>query len=316
MAKGIEDTAFYRWHRQVGLNEVGGDPDLLDDASAELLHRWAVHQQQHWPLGMTTLSTHDTKRSEDVRARLVAVAGRRRVLAALLGGVRRRGPQARRRPADRAPRLADARRRRGDRRRAAQGLPRQGDARVQAAHVLARLRPGVRSPGAGRWPPTPTATAGSRRWSAPRSTTTPTAVRAMVLGQKLLQLTLPGVPDTYQGCELVDLSLVDPDNRRPVDYDDRRARLAHLRDGAPRDLDDEKLLVTHKALALRRELRDAFADTRRPPAAGRHVAAPRRVRPRGRGRGAGHPGRQAARGRRRLGAARRSRSPRACGATS
>jgi (1->4)-alpha-D-glucan 1-alpha-D-glucosylmutase len=88
-----------------------------------------------------------------------------------------------------------------------------------------------------------------------------TAVRAMVLGQKLLQLTLPGVPDTYQGCELVDLSLVDPDNRRPVDYDDRRARLAHLRDGAPRDLDDEKLLVTHKALALRRELRDAFADT-------------------------------------------------------
>ena len=86
------------------------------------------------------------------------------------------------------------------------------------------------------------------------------AVRAMVLGQKLLQLTLPGVPDTYQGCELVDLSLVDPDNRRPVDYDLRRARLAGLQDRAPLDLDDEKLLVTHKALTLRRELRDAFAD--------------------------------------------------------
>ena len=78
-------------------------------------------------------------------------------------------------------------------------------------------------------------------------------MRALVLGQKLLQLTLPGVPDIYQGCELVDLSLVDPDNRRPVDYDDRRARLAHVQHGAPRDLSDEKLLVTHKALMLRRE---------------------------------------------------------------
>ncbi|HSE69239.1 MAG TPA: malto-oligosyltrehalose synthase, partial [Nocardioidaceae bacterium] len=75
MAKGIEDTAFYRWHRQVGLNEVGGDPELLDGASADDLHAWAAHQQAHWPLGMTTLSTHDTKRSEDVRARLAAVAG-------------------------------------------------------------------------------------------------------------------------------------------------------------------------------------------------------------------------------------------------
>src|SRR4051794_21736477 len=75
MAKGIEDTAFYRWHRQVGLNEVGGDPGLLDVASADDLHHWAAHQQERWPLGMTTLSTHDTKRSEDVRARLAAVAG-------------------------------------------------------------------------------------------------------------------------------------------------------------------------------------------------------------------------------------------------
>jgi (1->4)-alpha-D-glucan 1-alpha-D-glucosylmutase len=82
----------------------------------------------------------------------------------------------------------------------------------------------------------------------------------MVLGQKLLQLTLPGTPDTYQGCEIVDLSLVDPDNRRPVDYEDRRARLDFLRDGSPRDLDDEKLLLTHRALTLRRELRSAFGD--------------------------------------------------------
>ena len=65
---------------------------------------------------------------------------------------------------------------------------------------------------------------------------------------------LPGVPDVYQGTELVDLSLVDPDNRRPVDYAPRRERLARLDSGEPaRDLDDEKLLVTSRVLRLRRE---------------------------------------------------------------
>jgi (1->4)-alpha-D-glucan 1-alpha-D-glucosylmutase len=78
--------------------------------------------------------------------------------------------------------------------------------------------------------------------------------RAGVLGQKLVQLTLPGVPDVYQGTEVVDLSLVDPDNRRPVDFAGRRERLARLDAGArPGDLDDEKLLVTSRALRLRRE---------------------------------------------------------------
>jgi (1->4)-alpha-D-glucan 1-alpha-D-glucosylmutase len=80
------------------------------------------------------------------------------------------------------------------------------------------------------------------------------AVRAGVLGQKLLQLVVPGVPDVYQGTELVDLSLVDPDNRRPVDYAERRRRLARLDGGAaPADLDDEKLLVVSRALRLRRD---------------------------------------------------------------
>ncbi|MDQ1626214.1 MAG: (1-_4)-alpha-D-glucan 1-alpha-D-glucosylmutase, partial [Actinomycetota bacterium] len=78
--------------------------------------------------------------------------------------------------------------------------------------------------------------------------------RVNVLGQKLVQLTMPGIPDVYQGCDSVDLSLVDPDNRRPVDYADRRARLARLDRGeAPADLADEKLLVVSRALRLRRE---------------------------------------------------------------
>jgi (1->4)-alpha-D-glucan 1-alpha-D-glucosylmutase len=78
------------------------------------------------------------------------------------------------------------------------------------------------------------------------------AVRAASLGQKLLQLTLPGIPDVYQGTELVDLSLVDPDNRRAVDFDERDRRLRRLDSGEPpQDLSDEKLLVTSSALRLR-----------------------------------------------------------------
>jgi (1->4)-alpha-D-glucan 1-alpha-D-glucosylmutase len=79
-------------------------------------------------------------------------------------------------------------------------------------------------------------------------------MRANVLGQKLVALTMPGVPDIYQGCDLVDLSLVDPDNRRPVDFADRRARLERLDAGkSPADLSDEKLLVVSRALRVRRD---------------------------------------------------------------
>jgi len=85
------------------------------------------------------------------------------------------------------------------------------------------------------------------------------AFRCNVLAQKLLSLTVPGVPDVYQGCDLVDLSLVDPDNRRPVDYALRRDRLAALDSGLPpRDLDDEKLLVVSRALRVRRARADCF----------------------------------------------------------
>ncbi len=261
MAKGIEDTAFYRWHRQVGLNEVGGDPDLLDTASPEAMHAWAAHQQKHWPLGLTTLSTHDTKRSEDVRARLLAVAGDAeswtRCSEAFAEAARERDVDL---PTAHLVWQTLA------------GVGEISDERLQGYLTKAMRESKQRT----SWlDPDPDYEARLLALAADANgpghlgalVTTAVdhnraAVRAAVLGQKLLQLTLPGVPDTYQGCELVDLSLVDPDNRRPVDYDVRRERLAHLRaDGSPRDLDDEKLLVTHKALMLRRELRECFADT-------------------------------------------------------
>ena len=99
------------------------------------------------------------------------------------------------------------------------------------------------------------------------------------LGQKLVQLTAPGVPDVYQGTELWDLSLVDPDNRRPVDYEVRRRLLDRIEDGWLPDVDDSgaaKLLVVQRALRLRRERPELFRGYRPLEASGRtapHVVA-------------------------------------------
>ena len=73
MAKGLEDTAFYRYFRLAALNEVGGSPAHFGVPPAEF-HRFAAARQVRWPASMTTLSTHDTKRSEDVRARLAVLS--------------------------------------------------------------------------------------------------------------------------------------------------------------------------------------------------------------------------------------------------
>ena len=261
MAKGVEDTTFYRWHELVGLAEVGGDPAALDDPSVAHLHTWARRQAAHRPTGMTTLSTHDTKRSEDVRARLLAAAGNPAAWREAWEPVR-----------DTADRL--------------------GVDRPTAYLVLQTL--------VGAWPIEHDrleeylvkATREAKRrttWIDPeeeyesrvvelarlalddqwlRSAVTglveasDDATRATVLAQKLLQLTIPGVPDVYQGCEVVDLSLVDPDNRRPVPHDELSLRLDRLERGeATRDLDDEKLLVTSRVLALRRSDPDALGPT-------------------------------------------------------
>ena len=262
MAKGIEDTSFYRWHRLVALCEVGGDPELLDDASPDTMHAWAAHQQEHWPLGMTTLSTHDTKRSEDVRARLIALAGDaeswNRCSEAFREAAAEQGVDA---PTAHLVWQTLA------------GVGEIDDDRLEG-YLLKAMRESKEhtswldpDPDYERRVVDLATSAGARgRLRALVDTAVDhnaEPVRAMVLGQKLLALTLPGVPDVYQGCELVDLSLVDPDNRRPVDYAERRDRLARLREHPPRDLDDEKLLVTSRALALRRELREVFGDDSR-----------------------------------------------------
>ncbi len=259
MAKGIEDTTFYRWHRLVALNEVGGDPGVLEHASPDILHTWAANQQESWPLGMTTLSTHDTKRSEDVRARLLAVAQDTIAWEDCSKAFREAADAARvdrptahllwqtmvgagPLPQDRLHGYLTKAMREAKRHTAwVDGNP-DYEARVLAFADEAAA-------------PGPLRTAVDEAVLENQE-----GIRATVLGQKLLQLLLPGTADTYQGCEVVNLSLVDPDNRRPVDYTDLVDRLERLEQERPLNLDDEKMLVTSRALRVRRELRECFGD--------------------------------------------------------
>ncbi len=262
MAKGVEDTALYRWHRLIALNEVGGDPGTTG-AGPDRLHAWA-ERRARGRAGMTALSTHDTKRSEDVRARLVVIAECTDAWAAAV----ERWDEASAAMAGDGPVVHPA-----DRYLMWQTLvgawPIDGDRLV--AYMTKALREGKRR---SSW------TAPDERYEASVETLARTVLadagmredlagfveglgpawRATALGQKLVQLTLPGIADVYQGTEAVVLSLVDPDNRRPVDHAALAARLERLDGGGtPRDLDDEKLLVTSRALRLRRERPEWFS---------------------------------------------------------
>ncbi|HWG93049.1 MAG TPA: malto-oligosyltrehalose synthase [Mycobacteriales bacterium] len=263
MAKGVEDTAFYRYLRLSALNEVGGDPGRFGLPVREF-HEACAAAQRDWPLSMTALSTHDTKRSEDVRARLVllsecavewgeavtdlvALAARHRspagpdaateqlVLQTLVGAWPLEADRAVA-YVEKATREAKARTSWTDPDPAFdEAVASYVRALVADAEVVARVEALV------------------ERLSA--------AWRTAVLAQKAVQLTMPGVADVYQGTELADLSLVDPDNRRPVDWDRRRALLEQLDGGAlpePDDVDAAKLLVVSRVLRLRREHPEAF----------------------------------------------------------
>jgi len=252
MAKGIEDTAFYRWSRLVARNEVGGEPDRLATQPGDF-HAFCARLAADWPATLTALSTHDTKRQEDARARLA-------VLAELPGEWAAAVPRWRRLagasplepdldyllwqtlvgswPLDR-DRLVEFLTKAMREAKTTTSWERQdtGYEKAVAGHAVAVLA------NADLLKDVTDFVAAIRPYA-----------RVNTLGQKLVQLTMPGVPDVYQGCELLGLALVDPDNRRPVDYGRRRARLARLDAGRPpRDLDDEKLLVTSRALRLRRD---------------------------------------------------------------
>jgi (1->4)-alpha-D-glucan 1-alpha-D-glucosylmutase len=257
MAKGVEDTAFYRWFPLGFANEVGGAPDRAGVDVAEF-HAFCARLQRDWPLTMTTLSTHDTKRGEDVRARLVvltemadewcrAVMAWRAIAAAYRSWEGWPDPTtdyliwqtlvgAWPLSADRLAAYVEKATREAKLHTSWTAPDADYDAGVksfvEAVCADENLRAAIEA-FVGRIAP---------------------HARVAALGQKLVQLTMPGVPDVYQGTEFETLTLVDPDNRRPVDFETRRSALARLDSGSsPKDLDEEKLLVTAAALRLRRE---------------------------------------------------------------
>ncbi len=267
MAKGVEDTTFYRWNRFVALNEVGGAPDRFGVSPAEL-HAALARRSASFPRTMTTLSTHDTKRSEDVRARLAVLAEIPGEWAPTLRRWAARHPLP-----DRSLELLAWQNLVGAwpipaERLAGYLTKASKEAKLVTSHVdpVAAVDEAVAA-----WPATVLADAelvaeieafvariAGPGWS-------------NALGQKLLQIAGPGVPDVYQGTELHEYSLVDPDNRRPVDWAARRELLARLDEGFLPEVDASgaaKLLVTASALRLRRFRPEVFAGYRAVPADG------------------------------------------------
>jgi (1->4)-alpha-D-glucan 1-alpha-D-glucosylmutase len=248
MAKGVEDTAYYRYTRFIALNEVGGDPGRFG-APVHDFHRAALDRQANWPASMTTLSTHDTKRGEDVRARLFVLAELPGEWSDLVRALMRTAPVPS--PAfgyllwqtfagtgliERERMHAYAEK---AMREASEGTrwidPDEGfEAAVHGAVDAAYDDPSLNA-----------ALAGFLDRIEPFA-------RSNSLSQKLVALMMPGIPDVYQGTELAENSLVDPDNRRPVDFVARRALLPTLA--------DDKLLVVASALRLRRDRPELFTD--------------------------------------------------------
>jgi len=257
MAKGVEDTAFYRYTRLGSLTEVGADPSEFSIGIEEFHHRHQLRQAS-FPFSLTTLSTHDTKRGEDVRARISVLAEIPTEWAAILGRLRAAAP------------LGDG---------PLESLLWEA---IVGAWPASRERLHAYAEKAAR------EAGNSTRWTAPREEFE-ARMHALIdsafddehvvgiledvldtvrqpgwsnsLSAKVIQLTAPGVPDVYQGSELWETSLVDPDNRRPVDFDERQLYLAAIDAGAHPPIDESgaaKLLVTSRALRLRRDRPEFF----------------------------------------------------------
>ena len=294
MAKGFEDTALYNYHSLISLNDVGGAPDSAGVEPADFLRR-TLERGRQWPLSLNATSTHDTKRSEDVRARI-------NVLSEIPATWEERVKQWSKWNAPRK-RLVDGKPapNRNDeyllyqtltgawpllKANAAQFRARVQDYMLKAAReakantswiepnaeyeaALKSFIGGILSPrGRSRFLlDLQRFLASIERFGALNS-----------LAQTLLKIVAPGVPDFYQGTELWDFSLVDPDNRRPVDFGLRRKLLAELESSAQasresllQDLLENwrdgriKLYLTWKALTFRRSQTRLFAGGAAPP---------------------------------------------------
>jgi len=280
MAKSLEDTAFYRYVPLLALNEVGGDPTQPALSSADF-HRAMIDRAWTSPHALTATATHDTKRGEDARARLVALSElaadwAEEVKAWSLLNDRLAGRSGTRRVPSHAHEYMLYQTLVGSWPLA--GLDEELVGRVEA-YMLKAAREGKLETS---WTnPSAEYEAGLAafvRQSLDRRVSSQFIDRLSAFARRValvgmlnslvqitLKTTMPGVPDFYQGTEYWDLSMVDPDNRRPVDFDRRRECLARL--GANpdwRELRERwsdggiKLALTRALLALRTELAPVF----------------------------------------------------------
>jgi (1->4)-alpha-D-glucan 1-alpha-D-glucosylmutase len=269
MAKAVEDTLFYNYNRLIALNEVGGDPGRWG-LSVDGFHDANRRAADIWPRSLVATSTHDTKRSEDVRARLL-----------LLTEIPHRWAEAVRSWAAHNERHKQS----GWPDRNTEYLFYQtlvGAHPLDVERAVAYMQKSAKE--AKRF----------TSWTAPDpdyDKILEEFVRAVVgdpvfagtlddfvapliepgrvnsLAMVLLKLTCPGIPDTYQGTEVWDLSLVDPDNRRPMDYGTRRSLLSFVSGASVDEVvarsgeGASKLLVMHRALDLRRRRPEVFEGT-------------------------------------------------------
>jgi (1->4)-alpha-D-glucan 1-alpha-D-glucosylmutase len=256
MAKGVEDTAFYRYTRLGTLTEVGAEPTEFA-VSPDEFHQRMLRRQERLPLSMTTLSTHDTKRSEDARARISVIAELPQEWAATLNRLRELAP-----------------------------IP-DGPYENLLWQAIVGAWPASRERLQGYAEKAAREAGNSTKWTDPNEefeSQVKAAVDAVFddgrvtkevedfvaridsyaasnsVSAKLVQLTMPGVPDVYQGSEFWERSLTDPDNRRPVDFAARQEELAKLDGGTLPEAGTEasKLLVTSRALRLRRDRAELF----------------------------------------------------------
>ena len=271
MAKGVEDTTFYRWTHLLCLNEVGSNPQAFG-ISADNLHFFARDIQPNWPATMTTNSTHDTKRCEDVRMRLAIISQYPTLWAQIVSDLQDATQPYR-------PNDLDGR----SENMLWQTLIGTWDEKgpISSDRLRQYLVKAIREQKT--W----------TTWTAPDETRekelldyvdqiicdpqvaeivsrwrseTRQATRYTIVANKALQLTMPGVADVYQGSEITQTSLVDPDNRRPVDFNDLAQRLSLLdQEGldhtADPSLDDLKLNLTAAILRLRRRRKECFVST-------------------------------------------------------
>jgi (1->4)-alpha-D-glucan 1-alpha-D-glucosylmutase len=286
MAKGLEDTVFYIYNRLTALNEVGGEPQHFG-LSVEVFHKRNLDRRRHWPATLLATSTHDTKRSEDVRARIVAISEiphqwRHSLQRWQVANRRWKRTINDSEAPDASEEYLLYQTLLGTWPMQPNGEPEavatpEYIERIQAYMDKALHEAKINT----SW------IQSNEEWDAamrdfvarildasPRNKFlpifVPVAQQIARLGainsltQTLLKLTCPGVPDIYQGNEIWDYRLVDPDNRRPIDYTLRRQMLDVLPSAKPDELMQAwpdgriKLFLTQQVLRFRREHADLF----------------------------------------------------------